>query len=279
MAQIKHGEISNMRRIASDSILKRLIATLLVFLSPLALVFAESSSTSFLRMARRPQQTKTWARLSGVMINKTRKRKSQQKKILFSLRFTEEMIFAQVVVGENDEVYSIGQPYSGKTTDVSVIREKGTAENSLLRSRFGIRPEDMTMSFLFWRFKLELPKASIKGQRCRVFLLSKPDTNEIAKVFISEEYLFPLKVEWSTLENGRLTEPSRSLEVDSFKKVNGLWLVDSLFFYGPGWRTKIVFSECEAGLVEDGAPSDLFKVKKVMKKGAGAPRQPAVPKD
>ena len=233
-----------------------------VCLFPFSSLKAEVSSASFLKMARRPQKMKTWARLSGLMMNKTRRQKNKQKSILFSLRFTEEMIFAQVVLGALEEVYSIGQPYSGKNSDVSVIRKKGAGSEAVLRRDFGIRPEDMTMSFLFWKFKLELPKTSIKGQRCRVFLLIKPGTDKIAKVFISAKYLFPLKVEWSSFGNGKLTLPKRTLEVDSFRKINGVWLVTSLFFYGPGWRTKVVFSKCEAGLVDDGTPSDLFKIQR-----------------
>ena len=222
---------------------------------------AEISSTAFLAMARRPQKIKTWARLSGVIINKTRRRKSKKQSILFSLRFTEEMILAQLVVGDSDEVYSIGQPYGGKTSEASVMRKKGAVAKSVLKRDFGIRPEDLTMSFLFWNFKLELPKSSIKGQRCRVFLLSKPKSGKLAKVYISEEYLFPLKVQWMSLTAGKLSPPTRTLEVDSFKKVNSLWLVDSLLFYGPGWKTKVIFSKCEAGEVADGTPPDLFKVK------------------
>ena len=240
---------------------------LVIFLSalittPKNIYAASSSSIDFLRRARHPRKVKTWAKLSGLMMHKARKRKTKHKSILFSLRFTEEMILAQVLVGDSEEVYSIGQPYSGKTSEVSVIREKGKNKNSILKRDFGIRPEDLTMSFLFWDFKLELPKVSLKGQSARVFLLIKPQSDRVAKVYISDKYLFPLKVEWGSLVNGRLSAPSRTLEVNSFKKVNGLWLIDTLLFYGPGWKTKLSFKRCEAGLVADGTPKDLFKISK-----------------
>jgi hypothetical protein len=219
-----------------------------------------SESIAFLEKARHPRKIKTWARLFGLMMHKARRRRSKQKTIKFSLRFTEEMILAQVVVGDSEEIYSIGQPYSGKTSEVSIIREKGEGKESILKRNFGVRPEDLTMSFLFWKYKLELPKTSLKGQCSRVFLLAQPDSDRIAKVYISEKYLFPLKVEWASLINGRLTNTKRTLEVDSFKKVNGLWLVDTLLFYGSGWRTKVSFSKCDAGFVSDGTPKDLFKI-------------------
>ncbi|NOY75060.1 MAG: outer membrane lipoprotein-sorting protein [Kiritimatiellaeota bacterium] len=250
-----------MRKIKFTSILNTAVSPLLLFAFNISSLNADSSAASFLRTARLPQKVKTWARLSGLMMNKTRRRKRRQEKIMFSLRFTEEMILAQLVVGDSKEVYSIGQAYSGKNSEASVMREKGNVKKSMLMRDFGIRPEDLTMSFLFWNFKLELPKTSIKGQSCRVFVMSKPNSDKTAKVYISEEYFFPLKVEWFSLQNRRLTLPTRTLEVDSFKKVEALWLIDSLLFYGPGWRTKIAFSKCEAGYVADGTPEDLFKVK------------------
>lgn len=261
MTQIKQGENRDMKHFMLKIILNIVTVslTILVVVAP-QISLASSSSVDFLQRARHPRKVKTWARLSGLMINKTRKKKRKQKSILFSLRFTEEMILAQVLVGDSDEIYSVGQPYSGKTSEVSVIREKGEGKESILKRDFGIRPEDLTMSFLFWNLKLEFPKTSLKGQCCRVFLLMQPGSDRVAKVYISDKYFFPLKVEWSSFKNGRLTSPSRTLEVNSFKKVNGLWLIDSLFFYGPGWKTKLAFSKCEAGLVTDGTPKDLFKI-------------------
>ena len=170
------------------------------------------------------------------------------------IRFTPEQTFAQIFINKN-EIYSIGQSYTAKEK-VTVIREGKDKNKHSTLADFGIKPDDLTMSFLFWELEQELPKDSIKGQACRVFILKSPDGSEKAKAYISSSYFFPLKVEWTKINENK---PYRMLEVTSFKKVNELWLIDAIMLYGPGWRTKIDFPKVNAGLVEKGTPKDLFK--------------------
>jgi hypothetical protein len=190
--------------------------------------------------------------------NSAGQRRITNSEIYLGVRFTSEMIFAQIVLGD-DEVYSIGQPYSGGAGSVNIIRD-GNKNSSALMENFGIRPEDLTMSFLFWNFVKELPGESVSLVDCRVFLLASPDRNETAKVYIGRENYFPVKVEWAkTGPGGAFTAPSRTMEVASFRKLNGLYIVDSIIFYGPGWKSKVDFSDCRAGFIKDGIPKDLFR--------------------
>ena len=220
------------------------------------------SLAQFMQRVRTPPSQKTWAQLDGVITNMKRdkdgKRIITKSEIYLGIRFSSEMIFAQVIIGDN-EIYSVGQPYSMIKSGVTVMRE-GDKESNRLRGNFGIKPEDLTMSFLFWNVIKELPEDSLKLIPCRVFLLISPDKSEIARVHISRDNYFPVKVEWSKSdESKQFTEATRTLEVLSFKKVNGLYLVNVLSFYGPGWRTKIEFSNTQAGYVKDGTPKGLFK--------------------
>ena len=244
--------------------MRRLAAFLLLAL-PLLSVYAEGdemSAPQFLARVRTPPTVKTWAKLSGRVTNMKRdkdgKRVISKSEIYLGIRFASKMIFDQIVLG-NDEIYSVGQPYSPGEGGASVIKGGDKSKNNLM-AIFGIKPEDLTMSFIFWEFVKELPGESVSLVDCRVFVLRSPDEKELARVYIGRDNFFPVKVEWSkSTSDNSFGEPVRTLEVDSFKKVHGLYLVGSLSFYGPGWRTSVVFDKYDAGLVKDGVPKDIFK--------------------
>jgi hypothetical protein len=239
-----------------------LLSTLFVFLSVYSQDKKTPTAEQFMKFVRTPPQKKTWAMLSGKVTNMKKNKKGKRiitkSPIYLGIRFTSEMIFAQVIIGK-DEIYSVGQPYSVTKGIVSVIKD-GDKKKNALKANFGIKPEDLTMSFIFWDLLKELPEESFGLVSCRVFLLKSPDKKETAKVYIGSDNYFPVKVEWSKPKDDKeFSDIVRSLEVKSFKEVNNLYLVDGLSFYGPGWRTEIVFPDCKAGYVKDGTPKDLFK--------------------
>lgn len=224
-----------------------------VFAAP---VQKKYSAQEFLNITQHPPGKKTWAKLEGTATHKRKDQPVKTAPLYLGIRFTPEQTFAQICITE-DEIYSIGQSYYSAKDKVTVIREGNEHNKSSTLADFGIKPDDLTMSFLFWKLIKELPAESVKGQNCRIFLLESPDGNEKAKTFISSSYFFPLKVEWTKINENK---PYRMLEVTSFKKVNDLWLIDAIMLYGPGWRTKIDFTKSNAGLVEKGTPKDLFKI-------------------
>ena len=241
-------------------------SVLLLFIAaPLLTLCAENreiSSAQFLARVRTPPTVKTWAKLSGHVTNMKRdkdgKRVISKSSIYLGIRFASKMIFDQIVLGD-DEIYSVGQPYTPEDGNASVIKGGDTSKNNLMEI-FGIKPEDLTMSFIFWEFVKELPGESVSLIECRVFVLRSSDKKELARVYIGRDNFFPVKVEWSkSTSYNNFGKPIRTLEVDSFKKVHGLYLVGSLSFYGPGWRTRVVFDKYDAGLVKDGVPKDIFK--------------------
>ena len=238
----------------------------LIFMGCINFAFAgdydKLSSAQFMRMVRTPPQVMTWAQLQGEIINMKRKDDGQRiiskEPIYLAVRFSSEMIFAEIILGK-DEIYSIGQSYSMLKNSATVLRD-GNKSSNQLSATFGIRPEDLTMSFLFWDMVEELPSESVGMVACRVFNLISPDRKEKARVYISRNNYFPVKVEWSKVTDKKGdTDIVRTLEVVSFEKVNELYLVKELKFYGPGWRTNVQFSDNKAGLVSKGTPKELFR--------------------
>ena len=215
------------------------------------------SSKEFLNITRRARPTKTWAVLTGTVVNKRRGSKINRANIKVGMRFTNTRILAKIIVSEGKhgpvESYTVGQPYSGG--QASIIASNNKQDDLSLLGNFGLRPEDLTMTFLFWDLKKELEKESVKGFDCRVFELASPKTNEMIKVYISSEYFYPIKVEWFKAK-GKI--PYRNVVLSSFETKGKLGSPGELNLYGPGWRTKVDFSKIRLGYTKDGIPKDIF---------------------
>ncbi len=210
----------------------------------------------FLEIVRHPPGRETWAKMDGDLVHRRKGSDDVEAPLHLGMLFTPARTIAQVTV-KGSETYNVGQSYDASSPDAATVSMSSGPKDGgkPLLSEIGLRPQDLTMGFLFWNAKDELPGASVKGQDCRVFLLE--GKGESARAYISAEYFFPLKVEW--LKPGE-SAPYRTLEVDSFKKESDFWIVSSLILYGPGWKTKIEFSKTAAGFSKDGIPNDLFFV-------------------
>ncbi|MCX6985459.1 MAG: hypothetical protein NT118_12030 [Lentisphaerae bacterium] len=221
---------------------------------------AKLDAAEFLKIARRPPIEESWAKMQGEISHKRGTADTVKYPIYLGIRFTPERTLAQVVANKN-EFYTIGQAYSDKPESTTIIVNRPEKDKSVLAD-CGIRPEDLTLSFLYWSFQKELKNAEIKGYPCRVFQLLSPDKKESTTVYISSQYFFPLKVEWFKISNGtEPPKPDRTLEIKSFKKSpnESFWIVDTLEVYGPGFRTKIDFPESSADYSKNGVPPELFQ--------------------
>lgn len=215
------------------------------------------SPREFLEVARHPPGRECWASMSGEITHRRKGKSTVSAPLYVGIRFTPEMTLAQVLI-DGDESYMIGQRYKAGEDAISVIPEIAAGKKQHL-AVFGLRPEDLAMSFLFWTFVEERPRSSVRGRECRVFVLESPGNEKRrVKVNISAEYFFPLKVEWLPDEptDG---EPIRTLEIDSFQKEGDFWLVSELRAYGPDWRTAIDFDECDAAYTNEKRPNNLFR--------------------
>lgn len=217
----------------------------------------ELPAVKFLDLVRRPPGRDCWARMSGKVAHMRRGQETQETTLSLGILFTPQRTLAQIVIG-GSENYLVGQLFGIGSDKTSIIPGNKDGYKDPLLGRFGLRPEDLAMTFIFWDLIKELERDSVKGHDCRVFLLNAPpqpaSLPETVNVYLSAKYFFPLKVEWF---KDKETTPFRTLEVSSFRKENDFWLVNSMNLYGPGWRTRVEFDKSSAGQ-KDSAPRDLF---------------------
>ena len=220
----------------------------------------EYTSEQFLNIARRAHPEKTWAVLIGSVSNKRRGVPITHKAdIKVGMRFTNSRIMAKVSIKEINEnlveSYTVGQPYNGQSA--SILASEDNENDISLLGEFGLRPEDLTMTFLYWNLEKEYNKESVKGFNCRVLELINPKTEESVKVYISTKYFAPIKVEWFK-PNQKKSSPYRNVIISSFETKGNLGAPSILNIYGPGWRTKVDFSNIRMGYAKDGIPKDIF---------------------
>lgn len=221
---------------------------------------AKLSPIQFLELVRNPPKRDSWASMSGTITHKRKGKKIVKMPIYFGVKFSSSMTLGEVVI-DNTEGYMIGQQYR-EGSDATSVESIGTIPNGSESklAECGLQPEDLTMSFLYWRFVKELEPETIKLQDCRVLLLKDISGSKLVKVYISKEGLFPIKVEWY---DGEYAEGNkeRTLALTDFEKDDDYWVVTELRLSGPGWRTNVEFNETKAGHASGvGAtmPKDLF---------------------
>ncbi len=261
---------------------KRIINLKLIFVSLsffiiLPFTYANKiNSEDFLNYARNTHPVGTWAILNGTISNLRRDSKSISEPIKIGLRFTSHNVIAKIFL--NDETsYSLTQQYG--TGETSLILDN--IDSGVSIGDYGLRPDDITLGFLFWKFVKELPETTTMTEECRVFLLENQDHSEEVKVYISTSYYYPLKVEWFKLKESKPEEdnkvkdsfdttPYRTMIVDSFEKIamtnlkdpkaetEYSWSVSSFKLYGPGWITKVNFDSIQIGKIENRVPANIF---------------------
>ena len=211
------------------------------------------SPEDFLAKVRNPPRHDSWARMKGSAQHLREGARPIQAPIEMGIFFTPVRTLAQIRFNGN-EIYNIGQSY-GKDASTSV-ENKIPAGVSPQIGIYGITPEDLAMSFLYWKFKQEHKMETIRGQDCRVFTLESKDGKEQVCVSINCEYFFPMKAEWFRVPD---KTPVRKLEASAFKKENDYWFVSKLLLSGENWSTSIRFNAVNAGTFKDKLPPGLFQ--------------------
>ena len=213
------------------------------------------SPEQFISAVRTPPGRESWGLLKGTASHRRRGKETTEAPIRFSVLFTKARTIAQIVFN-GEEIYDMAQSYSKPYA--SSIETRNLRRDQSLKD-FGLRPEDLTMNFIFWPFRRELERESIRGVTCRVMTFESPTGKESVKVYISANYFFPVRVEWFNVPEKEIGKDAfRTLEVTSFKKSGDLWIVGSLSIYGPGWRTVVKFPDTKAALTKDRVAKELF---------------------
>ncbi len=213
-------------------------------------------SKAFLLKARNPDN-RTWCTMDGKVIHRKSGSDTVNAPLYLGIAFNPDRMLAQVVI-DNKEGYTLGQAYAGNDSTTVIPLNPAGYKKSML-SEFGLRAQDLSMSFLYWNFEKELTREDIKGSECRVFILREPKQGEIAKVYINSRYCFPMKVEWFKDKYVENEEPYRTLEAASFRKEKDFWIVNKLKLYGPGWRTNVEFDNIDVGVTAENIPQKLFR--------------------
>ena len=144
-----------------------------------------------------------------------------------------------------------------------VVQELQAENEAIALHDIGIRPGDLSFSFLYWSFISEDEQERLKGQLCRVVRLGDPKTQEQVKLWLSVQYLIPLKVQWF---HQKEQIPHRELELTDFKKYGQFWLLTKARIRGKiqgeegwKWKTIVTFNRNEVqnkGIQPE--PDDLF---------------------
>lgn len=210
------------------------------------------TAQDFLNRVRNPPGRDSWAFMKGSAQHRRNGSRPVKADIEMGIFFTPVRTLAQIRFN-GKEIYTIGQSYGpdGSTSVEKRIPEGFTPQIGV----YGITPEDLAMSFLYWDFLKEHPRETVRGQKCRVFSLVSKDKSEQVKVTVSCEYFFPLRAEW--FQQNR-PEPVRKMEAAAFRKDADYWFVSKLILSGTNWTTTIRFNDVSAGQFKGQLPKGLF---------------------
>ncbi|MFT5127000.1 MAG: hypothetical protein ACI8W8_000599 [Rhodothermales bacterium] len=237
----------------ASSVVRNLLLTLLLVAN---IAKAEDEPIAdFLQAVRHPPLAESWAIMQGTIRHKAKgAKKTQTLPIALRMRLSPARIFAQLISG--DERYLIGQNFADGLHGTSVIPEQRAPEGATTLADVGIRPSDMTLSFLYWEFVDEREADRVGGRACRVVSLAHIEAREHVKVWISKEFRFPLRVHWFKAD---AKEPYRQLEFAGFEKIDNTWIVKEVDIRNTGWKTEVLFSNNILHHVNDKpVPDDLF---------------------
>ena len=230
----------------------KLLSFLLMFSVCTVQAGVGKSTVEFVNKVR-AMRGSTYAVLNGSLQHRRSGKPAQSMPIYVGLIIQPERTTGQIII-DAVEGYLIGQGRSSKASSV-VPMQKSTAhmDNS------GVRASDLTLSFLFDEVSNELEESTVSGfVPCRVICFFNEKSKETAKVYISKQHYFPLKVEF--FRQGE-NKPWRTLETDGFAEKNGLYYASRIQVEGPGWRTRIRFDEsrCEMGIYNAAKPVKVIK--------------------
>ncbi len=209
----------------------------------------------FLKIVRRATSQETWSKMAGKVQHRRTGASVLTSEIRLGVRFTPVRVIGQLVL-DGKEFYNLGQTFSDPPRSTRSFSGRALEPEKALLPVYGLSPDDLLLGFLYQDFIREEPDTKVSIYHTRVLRMRNSKTNEIARVYISTDYAFPLKVEWFRKETDK--EPYRTLEIVSIKEKDDFVLISKLRLDGDGWRTRIDFSELDAGYAEKSIPADLF---------------------
>lgn len=202
------------------------------------------TAQQFLAEIRKPLRVDAWGEFTGRIVHKG-KDKKQKGELRVRITFTPSSMHTQIVLNDTN-VYALEQMHKdgGK---VSAKIERPEKETPPGLFDFGIDPEDLTFSFIYWNLIEELPRQSSRLRECRVMRLQDPTAKGTVNVWFHAKHGFPMEAWW--FHDGQ-TKPWRKLELKGAKRhANGLWFVKEMRLEGLDWKTNVTFDHVELNSV------------------------------
>ena len=223
-----------------------------VTLSLIVFLFAndDTSKEDFIAKTRLNLLQHSWLEISGYLFFRPNDGEIIKKSINLKTQINQETLIFQVNINQTEKI-RLYQKFGN-------IYESNELFNNLKKKNFfttiGLNIADLSLSFMYWDLVKEMEKKRIGLHKCRVFLMRNPDDINFAKIFISKQYLAPLKVEWFT----NLQKPSyQTLEFKSFSEKNSVWSPTKIQITNQKGHINIKADFFKAG---KGEKNDLFEI-------------------
>jgi len=200
----------------------------------------------FLAEIRQPLRIDAWGEFTGRITHKT-DQKTMKGELRVRITFTPSSMNTQIVLNDKN-VYVLEQLHrDGQKVKATIEKPEKEEPPSLFE--FGIDPEDLTFSFMYWDFIEELPRQSSRLRECRVIRLADPTGNGTVNVWFHAKHGFPMEAWW--YYEGQ-DKPWRKLELKGAKRhANGLWFVKEMRLEGLNWKTQVKFDHVELNSLGD----------------------------
>lgn len=218
----------------------------------------------FLAILRYPHTIESWVKMAGKITHMS-SGKYTKMPVMLRGRFQPGSWRMQLEVDKGERWY-VRQNLAAGQFGTSKIQQKKAAPGKKTLANMQIRPEDITLSFLYWKFQKEHALDTVSLIKCRVLELVHQPSGERVKVWASTKYFFPIRVQW--FKKGA-AEPQRQLQFSKLVKVKlksapktEVAMVKSVEIRGEGWKTRIDFDKdsLDGDIVDDDhlPPEDLF---------------------
>ena len=242
------------------------IALLCLLLSSFVFVQAQTDnskldSDDFIERSRQSLLNHCWIKLSGRLNSRSKEHGLIKATISCAAQLVPNQVtFKSTINGQQ----SVKMTHKfGGNQHLAIIDEEYKKADSIYQ-KIGIKSTDLSLTFMYWDMLNELKseRLGLMAHPCRVFRLQNPDNDkEFVRVWLSENYLAPVKVEW---RYGRITgEADQSLQFKKFAEKNQVWIPTEILIKNKKGKTQIKFDKKKAqAAFSQFIPENLYKIEK-----------------
>lgn len=226
---------------------KQILFALLISLSFIATAqekidFSKLGSEDFLATSRKSLLAYSWVKLPGKIIARPTEGDLIKLPIECSAQLIPNKITFQSIIDKKQNFQTSIQFGKGKAHSTKILKDYQGEDN--FYKKVDIKATDLSLAFMYWDLvnELEPERLGLSAHKCRVFRLSNPDADEeYARVWLSQEYLAPVKVEW---RRGKISgDADQLLEFKKFAEVNKVWVPTEIYLKNKTARIQVRFDK------------------------------------